>query len=71
MVPPEGNAVSGRGKFTDEGRGPANQPEPPGPGPADQLDGGEQERGQKDEDVRAEEDGLKEQNRKVHRSGDQ
>ena len=66
MVPPEGNAVARGRKFADEGRGPADQPEPPGPGPADQLDRGEQERGQKDEDVGAEEDGFYKEGKNVH-----
>ena len=32
VVPAEGNAVAGGGVLAHEGRGPANQPEPPGPG---------------------------------------
>ena len=37
VVPPEGDAGARRRKFTDKGRGPANQPEPPGSRPADQM----------------------------------
>ena len=66
MVPPEGNAVARGRKFADEGRGPANQPEPPGPGPADQLDRRKEKGRKKDEDVGAEEDGFIKQNDQVH-----
>jgi hypothetical protein len=66
VVPPEGNAISGRGKFTDEGCAPANQPEPPSSWPANQLDRGKQKDRKEDEDVGAEDDGLIEKSNLVH-----
>ena len=58
VVPPEGNAVASRGIFTDEGRGPANQPESPGAWPAEQLNRSKQKGSDEYEDVGTEEDGV-------------
>ena len=59
VVPAEGNAVACRGKFADEGRGPANQPEPPGSAASRSAwIAANKKGGKKDEDVGAEEDGF-------------
>ncbi len=57
-VPAEWNAGSCGRELTDERSRPADKPEAPGPGPADQLDGGEEERGKKNEHIGAKNDRL-------------